>query len=189
MTAVTDPSPTVYVVLILAALIWGGVALRYPKRMTRIVAAVWIALLILIFAIDFFVESPREQSVRKVSAMVDAMNARNSDALLAHASESFDYKGQKKSRLGSVELWNVLRSQNVRVSVWDFSRDDVQMPDDTTTVIGFMAKGEGGGRQVPMYIRATFVRDPDGQWRVRTFATYDPLQKARGSELTIPGLP
>jgi hypothetical protein len=148
-----------------------------------------ITVLILVFAIDYFVESTREQSVRKLTAMVDALNSRNQDALLVHVSESFIYKGRKKSQLVSSELWSTLRAQNVRVAVWDFNRDDVQFPDEKATLIGFMAKGEAGGRAVPMYVRATFVMDPDGQWRIRTLTAHDPLQKSLGSELQIPGLP
>lgn len=185
----SDPSPTLYVTLVIAAIIGGGVWFRSQTRNSRLAAIGLAVVLAVVFVFDSAVESPREESVRKVAVIVDAVNDRRPDDLLANVSDSFEYKGRTKERLAAVPLWDTLRAHNVRVAVWDFSRDDVQSPNDTTCVVGFMAKGESAGRQVPMYIRATFVRDPDSQWRVRTFAAYDPIQKAQGAEISIPGIP
>jgi hypothetical protein len=189
MTFLTDPTPGFYAVLILAALFLGGVAFRYRTRTTKLLAGVVLALLILVFLIDFFIDSPREQSVRKVSAMIDAINARNTAGLLSHVSESFDFKGRKKSQLGAAQLWNNLRTFQVNVRASDFSRDYVQTPDGNSISIGFLATAEAEGRPMPLHIQVTFVRDPDGQFRVRTFTAHDPLQKTKGSEIQLPGLP
>jgi hypothetical protein len=185
----TDPSPTLYVILVIAALVGAGLWVRYQNKKTRVAAVVLVAALVLVFVVDLLVESPREQCVRKVAAIVDAVNARRPDDLLLHVSDSFDYKGMKKTRLGTASAWEQLRVHNVRVATWDFTREDVQAPDANTRIVGFMAKGEAAGRPLPFYIRAKFVRDADGQWRVQGFTAYDPIQKTNAPEVVIPGLP
>lgn len=185
----SDPPPALYLVLFLGVIVAASVWFRYQSRTTRWVAIGVLVLLLVMCLIDRVTESPREQAVRRVEAIVAAVNARQPNDLLPHVSDSFDYRGLKKSNLSSVGTWQIIRDHNVRVAVWDFARDDVQFPDANTAVVGFMSKGGANGREVPFYIRAKFVRDADGEWRVQSFTAYDPLQKANGTPVSIPGMP
>ena len=38
--------------------------------------------------------------------------------------------------------------------------------DENTIEIGFLAKGEADGKQIPIYFRATFARQSDGQMKL-----------------------
>ncbi len=187
-TWLSDPSPTFYLILFVLAVIAAGMWVRHRDRRSAVGAAVAAGVLLLVFAVDRLVESPREESVRRVNEMAAAVNERNPDKFLDHVSDRFRYGAINREGLRTIAAWQLVRTHDVRVAVWDFARDDVQRPSDDEVVVGFMSKGESGGREMPFYIRATFGRDPDGRWRLRTFAAYEnPLQRANSPEVTLPG--
>jgi hypothetical protein len=158
-------------------LIAGGVIL---------LAAVWVGL-------AYALESPREESVRRVHAMVEAVNRHDPAGVLPHISESFEYNGVTKPSFGSARTWQLAREHQVRLAVWDFDREAVERPDPRTLILGFMLKAEGQHSGGPfnawLYVKAPFTLDPDGAWRLRSFTLYrDPLQRTRGEVLVVPGL-
>ena len=50
---------------------------------------------------------------------------------------------------------------------------------------GFGVKHKGEP-QIPFYVKGTFKKDPDGEWRLVTFKFFDPINK--NEEKEIPGL-
>jgi hypothetical protein len=187
-TFLSDPPPTLYLLLFVAVVIAGAVAFRRQDRPSFIALGIAALLLGGLYLIDRLVQSPREESVQRVNDVARALNDRNMDAMLAAVSESFDYRGKKKADLRSSPLWGLLKSFDARVAAWDFSRDDVKILGDSTIQIGFMAKGEAsdarGGGQMMYYFQATLVRDPDGVYRIRTMRAFDPLK--HDNEIPIP---
>lgn len=188
-TFLSDPSPTLLMLLLVATVVAVGLWLRNRKRANAIVAAVFGLLLLLLILCDQFVKSPREEAERRVFDMVAACNELNPDRFMANVSESFDYKGAKKARLRTSGVWSDLRRYSVRVAAWDFSRDDVKEVSETEIEIGFLAKGEAEGKPLPKYVRTRFVRDPDGAYRLKGVAFYDALKRNSGPEDTIPNFP
>ena len=189
-TLFTDPSSTVYVLLVVVVLvaIWlwfrSSQTLKANLRvgLVFVLVAGWVAA-------DQFVESPREEAVRRVEAITTAVNERNKDGLLAHVSGAFDYHGMDREALRSAIAWTELERNGTRIAVYDFARDDVQYPDDDTLILGFMAKAEGELWSGLLYIRAAFARQPDESWLLTGFKAYaDPLQKANAGETMVPGL-
>ena len=57
--------------------------------------------------------------------------------------------------------------------------------EDGTIEQGFGVK-HMGEPQVPFYVKGTFKKDPDGEWRLVTFKFFDPINK--NEEKEIPGL-
>jgi hypothetical protein len=49
-----------------------------------------------------------------------------------------------------------------------------------------MAKGEAQGQPIPFYFRATFTKQPDGQFKLSRLVPFDPL-KRQNEKVTIPG--
>ncbi len=184
----TDPPPTLWILLALFALVAVGLWQRSRSRTTGRIALVAVLLPVLLFLCRFSGESPRQEATRRMKAIVAAMDARNPDAMLPHVAEDFDYNGRKKKDIKTSPLWDLLKQYNARASASAFGQDDEQ-PDDTTVVIGFTAWGSVDGKDFPMYVRATFKKDAKGEWKVKTLKAYqDPVRKANGPEFTIPGL-
>ena len=186
-TVLSDPSPAFYVILVILVAVAVGIWFRFRDRGSLIRAGIAVGLLALLFACDWFVESPREEAVRKVQEMSAAITARNAAKFLTHVSDSFDYKNRKKS--DSAEMVNLAKQHNVTTAVWEFNRDGYTQVSDTELDIVFDAKATGpGGEPFLRHFKVRFVKDPDGQWRVRTFTPYNIAQKTQGSEDPIPGI-
>lgn len=184
----TDPPPALWILLVIFALVSVGLWLRSRNRTMGLVAVVAVLLLVLLFLCRFAGESPRQEAIRRVKALVAAIDARNPDAMLPHVAEDFDYQGRKKKDIKASPLWGLLSQYNARASAGGVGQDDEQ-PDENTVIIGFTGWATVDGRDYPMYVRAFFKKDAKGEWKVQTFKAYsDPIRKANGPEATIPGL-
>lgn len=182
----SDPSSTTYLVLAALVVVTGAVAARYQDR--KRVAPFALALLVLggLYLLDRLYASPREEAVAASAALIAAVNQRNTEAFLGQVSDSFSAYGMKKPDLRrAVEL---ARQFDARVASWNFDRNQVEYNDGPPPAVDvvFDAKAEGPGGTVPKHVKATFVRDPDGKYRMRSFATYNIVKKK--DEEPIPGL-
>ena len=116
-----------------------------------------------------------------------AADAKNPDAMIEQVADKVliaagDENGKTVTReeLKASPFWSILKAQNVHVAVWGFSRDDVKEINDNTIEIGFMGKGEvSGGTQIPVYLRATFTKQPDGSRKLTVLRTYDPIDHTK----------
>lgn len=182
----SDPSSTTYLVLAALVIVAGAVAARWQDRKRVVAFAVALLLLGGVILLDRVYDSPREEAVAATTAIVNAVTQRNTDTFLSHVSDSFDARGLKKADLRrAVEM---ARQFDVKVVTWNFDRNRVVYHDGPPPAVDieFDAKAEGPGGTVPKHVKATFVRDPDGKYRMRTFATYNIVQKQ--VEEPIPGL-
>jgi hypothetical protein len=147
--------------------------LRSQRRRDLILFLVGAGALVTLFAIDHFVESPREETTRKIKEMASASKARNIGDITKHMAESFYYNGRNKSE--TRELFNrILENTNFGgVDVTAFSRDEFQEIDDKTAKVRFEVWPTGFGLPEFRYsCWATFVKEPDGQFRLKTFDLY-----------------
>src|SRR5262245_49521741 len=119
-TALSDPSPTLYIVLGVVAVILAALWVRKPSRGNLIQFAIGAVVLLLVFLIDTMVESPREQSVRKMQEMAAATQNRRMDEAFRHLSDSFNYNGITKSALREKARWAEGQSSFQGVSVTGF---------------------------------------------------------------------
>jgi uncharacterized membrane protein len=175
-TFLSDPPPALYLTLLLAALIAGGLWARYRRRSLLVAAGVVVALLVLLFALDRTNESPREQAVRRVNDMAAALTAKNWQGFSEHVSESFDANGMKKADLR--RGFDLGVQHGVRAVAWEFGLAEPVTYTDESVVIRFDAKAETpSGAPLAKHIQATFAKDPDGQFRMRSFATFNIVQK------------
>jgi hypothetical protein len=182
----SDPSSTAYLVLAALVIVTGAVAARWQDR--KRVAVFLVALLLLggLYLLDRLYASPREEAVEGVGQLIDAVNQRQTDRFLAQVSDSFDLRGMKKADLRrAVELASRF---DAKVAAWNFDRNRVVYHDGPPPAVDveFDARGDGPGGTVPKHVKATFVRDADGKYRLRTFTTYNIVQKQ--VEEPIPGL-
>jgi hypothetical protein len=187
-TWLSDPSNATYLILVIFAVVAGVLWARNRDRRSLVVLLVAAALFGLVFVCDRLWESPREEAVRKVREISEAVNARDANKLLADVSDSFRYHNAKKADLR--KLIDLARQYNVRTAVWDFDRSRVETLSPTEIDIVFDAKAElPGGAPFLRHFKARFVKDSDGQWRVQTFTPYNIARQERGGEEAIPRFP
>jgi hypothetical protein len=192
-TFLSDPAPGFYLVLVAFVLIAGVMAARKQDRRNVVTFGAAIAMILIVFTIDYLTESPREEAVRRVEEMAQAADSKNPDAFISHLADRIEYQAgsqsvtRTKEEVRTSSFWDMLRQLGVRVVVWDFARHTVKEIDANTIEIGFMGKGEAQGQQFPVYIRATFAKQPDGQYRLTRFASFNPAN--HNDPLPIPRFP
>jgi len=150
----------------------------------RLVAG--IAIFIAVVLIDVFVESPREESTRKMEEIRAATKAKNVDDVAKHISESFKYEGTSKAHLLEKIRAVYQIPQFEGVDMTGFSRADFQQVDIDTIKIGFEAwPAKYGLPEYRYYCWATFVKDPDGQYRMRTFELHQPAKRPSADQKPV----
>jgi len=194
-TFLSDPPSAVYLVLAAAVLVTGLVWFNRRDRKSLLAFAAALLVVGLVGLLDFLFESPREESVRRVKAMMKAADAHDREAFVSHLADKIQYKGESgdavtvsREDIRRAGFWEVLRQHNAHVAAWDFARGDAVESGPDSVEIGFLAKGEADGKQVPMYFRATFTRQPDGQMKLTALASFDPVKRTNERK-TIPFFP
>lgn len=190
MDFIADPPQWVYLVLAGLLVVTGALAAQKQDRRRALAFGVAFLLMLAVFVLDKLLESPREEATRRVYMMQVAADAKNPDLFVEHVADKLEIQSRPTTRedLRKSGFWPLLKQFNVRVAVWGFSRDDVKVIDDNTVEIGFMAKGEiEGGKQLPVYCRGTFKKQPDGSFKMVTFKAVDPINRTNAVE--IPNFP
>jgi hypothetical protein len=178
-TFLSDPAPAIYLILLAVTVVAGAIAARNQDRRSISRFGIVLALLLLVYAIDESFESPREEAVRRVEEMARAADAKNPDQFIEHLADTVEFRTSekpvtvKRDELRNSPFWGMLRHNNVVVRVWDFSRDDVKQTDDGAIEIGFSAKGEVDGKMIPIYMKAAFKKQADGQWKLIRCASFE----------------
>jgi hypothetical protein len=103
-TFLSDPTSTFYLILIAFFVIALVIAGKNQDRRSFKTLGIATVALAGIFLIDWFVESPREQAVRKIGEISAAINERNTERLLANVSERFEFKGKRKAVMSKMVL-------------------------------------------------------------------------------------
>jgi hypothetical protein len=171
-----DPSPAVYLVLLAFALVTGALPARNQDRRTLIRFGIALAVLLLVYLMDKGNESPAEEAVRRINAMGQAADAKNPDAFVEHVADVVEYRGsQAPTRMTKQELrnnpfWDMLRQNAVRVAVWDIAPVGAATADSIE--MKFSGKGEAGGSPILLDFTATFRKQPDGSWKLASFASF-----------------
>lgn len=186
-TFLSDPSLSLYGVLAVAFIVAAAVWSRKRGRNSLLAALGFGLLLLGLFLVDRSFESPREQANRRVQLMAEAATARDPARFVEQLSDSFNYRGATKEKMRTSGIWDVLRNYNARVAVWDLSQSDATELGDNEIEIGFYVKGEAPQGFKIYRMKARFVRDPDGQFRVKTVKFFSP--EGGNQEDAPPGFP
>ncbi len=150
----------------------------------RVMAGVGGAVFLLMlawFVCGLCLESPREESVRRVNEMAAAVTAKDWAKFADGVSESFQKGQMKKADLkGYFEQGKVL---NLRAVAWDFALTDPPRVTDSEVVIRFEGKAETDrGEPLVRHFEATFVKDPDGKFRMKTYRAFNFVQKKQPAD-------
>jgi hypothetical protein len=181
-TVLNDPSPALYIILAIVVVMLTALYLRSRKRGDLIRLVVGAAALAALFIIDRLVESPREEATRKMREIVVATQAKKGDDLFKNVSESFSWNGLNKVQFR--QRWDGVAAipDFHGIDVDNLGRGDYEPIDDHKVKIGFDVWPRSYGLpEYRYYCRATFVKDPDGQFRMQTFDLF----KKRGDEKPV----
>jgi hypothetical protein len=191
-TFLSDPPSILYLVLAGVAFVAGGVWFNRRTRPALVVFLAVVGLIALLFLLDRVFESPREEAVRRVEAMIKAADARNPDAFVEHVAEKVEIEQETgkqtrtRAEIRTSPFWGLLNQYQPRIVAWDFSLEEGGGGD--SVAVGFMAKGEAQGKPFPVYLVARFTRQPDGAMKLSRLETYDPV-KRKNARISIPGFP
>jgi hypothetical protein len=172
-TVLSDPSPILYVIFAIFVGVLAMVYLRSRKRgdLVRLIGAA--AALVALFVIDRLVESPREESTRKMREIVTASKAKKVDDIAKHVSDSFRYNNMNKEQFKAIWSRATGIAEFQGIDVDGLGHSDFEPVDENKVKIGFDVWPTGYGLpQYRYYCKATFVKDPDGQFRMQTFELY-----------------
>jgi hypothetical protein len=158
-----------------AALLYLGVQTR--RRSLLIAGGGVVVLMGVYFLLDRLVETGREQVRRKLLEMAEAVNARDTDRVMVHVSERFSSQNRDRPALRSF-VDRHLRERSVdELAIGDVAfPDPPSSPGEGTLAVTFRARAHIArlGVVASAQVRATFGRDPDGQWRMTAFEVLNP---------------
>ncbi len=175
---------TVYVPLALVAAALLAVWWFYGRKRRWLYAAgVVVGLVGVYFLLDRLVETRREQIERKLQEMARGVKDRNVDAIFAHISDRFDYRGLKKPAFRAVAEATLRTGRVTELVIWNVKHLD------NHGKVRFQAKPKGSvGDNVGTDVEAQFVNE-NGQWRLRTFEVFQPFVDANQPFDVLPFLP
>lgn len=183
-----EPDSSLLLILAAVAVVAIAVWMRTRRQPWLWIAIVCGLLLGLLFLFDKLYQSDREQIGSKLQSTALAVKASDMDRVFANISETFNY-----ASLGKAEFRRSADSVRQRwkideLVIWDYELLRMDPARKQAEVrFRFKVKSTGSDIGNSFYLcKAEFVRDGDGQWRLRTFKIYPPT--GMDQPLAIPGV-
>jgi hypothetical protein len=144
------------------------------QRTLLIALGIVASLAVLVFLLTLFIDSDQKQLDRIVHEMSGGVKKGALDRTFAHISEKFQTQGRgigiNKSQLRKFAEDAIKNYGIEEVTVWQVEVEHLQRPNAT---VSFMAKA--GGYSQFFLVRANFVREGDGHWRMVDFKLFNPV--------------
>jgi hypothetical protein len=184
-----DNPRDVFLVLGLAA-VGLGIGWWRTRRPGYALGLVLVALaLLIVLGLWYLVDTDAKQIQYKVKAMTDAVAAGSVDKIFAHVSDQFSLQGRLKKDQFRERVERHIRGNDVtKIEVWRFEPLEISRAERNAVVI-FKVKAEGSAFRGYEFFncKATFVLDPDEQWRLKDFRLYWPqIDPRTGEDLHLP---
>ena len=160
--------PAVYVTLGVVAVLLAALWWRDRRRHWLYAIGVVGLLAAIYLLLDFAVETRREQITRRLQTIESAVKAGNAEQVMEQFSPQFRYRNVTREQFRAAVI-SRLKSKFVDdLTIWE-----VRVP-DAPGKVSFKAKPKGKVGDNPGFqVRAEFVQDPDGQWRMKSFEVYN----------------
>jgi hypothetical protein len=172
---IEDPT-ILYLVLAVIALVCLGLWWRDRKRRPLIGLAVVLVLVGLVALLDVFIVTERERLMTTLRTMAGRVQAVDVDGTFQHISDQFVLGKENKEQFRQFCRDAVQRHGISRMNMWDMTIVELS-PERRTARVEFNAKAESSRHLAEFFrlVRADFVLDPDGQWRMSGFQLFDPF--------------
>jgi len=190
-----DDAPTIYMVLGLLALVLGVVwwmnrgedfgkkklgwirgliARRLTLNQCCAMGLTLTGVLALaVFILGFFVDTDQKRIERAIKEMSDGVKEKNVDKIFSHISNQFNLSGRTKEAFRPMVEHHIRNGDITEVEAWGFEQAKLS-EDKKEASIEFLIKPKGNMTKAWYRCLATFIRDPDGQWRLKTFSVFEP---------------
>jgi hypothetical protein len=190
-TFLSDPGNVYWFLVFLAVIAAVGILFRSRSKKSRNAMIVVLAVAGVLVAIPFFVEAPRKQAERKVQDMVAAATKADPDGFVKHVSDSFEAYGANKAKLRKSEAWGLIKQYSAEITAFHFERSLFKeiSPNEIEVVFTAKATSKTEGGLLMRYCKSRWVRDPDGEWRMKGIKFYNPADGGMNKEEPIPGFP
>jgi hypothetical protein len=159
--------PAVYVALGVLAVLFAALWWRDRRRAWLVALAVVGVLAGVYLLLDHLVETRDEQITHRLQLIEKGVKAGNAEQVMAQFSSQFDYHGIRRDALRHGVAARLQSRFVDELTIWE-----VRFPDASGRVF-FKAKPKGLGDNPGFQVRADFVRDADGQWRMKTFEVFN----------------
>ncbi len=165
---------SVYLLLAVAAIIVGFLWTRTRERRYLYGIGGIAGLFALVFLLNLVRgETDGEQIERRVKEMAAAVKAKDLDAAFRHVSDRFRRGGTDKATLRTFAQTVLDRGEVNEFQVSKFERVRFRrVGDQEIGTIPFVVKVITNDAVYPFRVEGDFVRDPDGQWRLKDFRVY-----------------
>jgi uncharacterized protein YjeT (DUF2065 family) len=117
----------------------------------------------------FFVPTDQKRIESAIQEMSDGVRQNNVDKIFAQISDRFS----NKESFRPVVKHYTDNGDITEVAAWDFEQARFNQ-EKTEATIEFMIRPKGNMTHSPYRCVATFVKDPDRQWRLRGFRVFQP---------------
>lgn len=188
LESLLDNALLIYVVLGLVALgLLVGLWTTRKRGYALGLAGVAVAAL-LFWLVTFLIPTDQKRIVGAVQEMSAGVRARDTNRIFAHISDQFRYSGMGKEAFRGFVDQHLKRGDVTEVLAYDFDQAQVSRK-DRTALIEFTVKPKGPvtGDAAYYHCKATFVLDPDNQWRMKGFDVFNPYSDSK-TPLNIPNL-
>ena len=167
---------SVYLFLLLVGLVL--LVLWWQRRERRLLTALGAVAgaALLCYLLDVLRETDREQVTRKVREMAGAIDRKDFNALFGHVSDDFSSYGMNKKALRLATQLAVERFGVRDARVWELDVVKLDRGAGTATMaFRGAASSNRFDARVAVPCEADFVREKDGQWRVKALRFYRPF--------------
>ena len=184
---IEDPTPAY---LILGALGLGlGILWWMNRRGAYLIGLGAAALLIgILVLLNYTIDTDSKQIHRKLQTMADSVATRDVEAIFANISSQFRLGSMDRQQFQQRVESHLHRGDVQNLKIWDYVPREISREHRTATVT-FTVKGSGAGTSGTEFYncRASFVLDPDEQWRLKGFALFLPqVDPMTGQAIELP---
>jgi hypothetical protein len=180
---------TLYAILAAVGIVCAAIWLRTGRRKYAIVAGAAAVAILTLSLLDRFVESDREQMIRKVQDIADGVQSRNFDRVFRHVSDGFRRGTFDKAQFRSFAQEASHRRNVTEFQAWGFVPGDVSRQNRRGELeFSFKIRGNWSAGTEYFVAKTAWTMDSDGEWRLQNFDVFNPFTDAT-SPIQIPGWP
>jgi hypothetical protein len=169
-----------FVVYLLLGVIAIGLLVAFwltRKRAWLFAAGGVLVLILIVFLLRLFVPTDYARIMDSIQAMRSGVQKHDTEAVMKHIAQDFSF-GSFDRKAFRARVDHAFQNRFVDdVNFWEFDEVKIDRPNKTAT-LAFKAKPhpQSSGEGLEHYlVRATFVLEPDDQWRLKTFRLFNPI--------------
>jgi hypothetical protein len=184
---IEDPTAVCFI-LALAALAFGVLWWVHRRRAYLVVLGILSGILAVVVLLYLLIDTDGKRIERQINEMALGVAERNTERVFANVSATFRVGTADKRQFRARVEPLISGGQVDQLKIWDYQARTVSREARSATVT-FSVKATGTRSQMHEFynVRAIFVLDPDGQWRLAGFELFAPqVDPLSGQSIPLP---